>query len=94
MRLACEAGLNWIQFDVPPDPIEFSFASPMVVGFTLPERVAGSTKNKVRLSGGVALEGLHDFRNGLQWSDQHVNVIRHDHVGVKLIVLQSVGGVK
>jgi hypothetical protein len=71
------------------NPLPFPFiAHPMVVGFPLPERLAGSSKYKVRGSGGKAFERLQQQARSHHRQQQHMHMVRHDGKRSKIILAQ------
>jgi len=74
-----EAGFDWIVFDVGDDAREFGIvADPVVVGFRLPEGLAGTAQDSVCFAGGCSLERLEEVAGRDLGKQQGVDVIRHD----------------
>ena len=60
----------------------------MVVGFSLPEGLAGAPQDLVGGSGRKALERLLELAGRDSGRQQHVDMVRHHHPGMQFIVLQ------
>jgi len=82
-----QSGANRILFDMTRDSFPLVSASdPSVVGFTLPERLAGSVQELVCLPRGGALERFQELVRRDGWQKQCVDVIRHDGERSELVV--------
>ena len=74
-----QSRLDRISFDMLRDPIPFLAAPhPVIVGFPLPKRLAGSIQNPVRLPRRGALKRFQKLARRNYRQEQGVNVIRHD----------------
>ena len=91
-----QAGGDGVFFDVADDFFEFvAVTDPVVVGFFLPERVAGPAEDHVGLAGGVGFDRFGDSGedDAEGWLDQDVDVVDDEdpgHQGVQVEVGFSV----
>jgi hypothetical protein len=88
LRSRDKPGSDRIIFDVFGDAAEFRLvADPMVIGLVEPEGLTGAVQNSIGRSRGDSLEPLGELGDRNCRGDQDVNVIRHQHVGVKFVLL-------
>src|SRR5580700_1315055 len=81
-----------IPFDVVLKTVEFALiANPVIEGFVLPKRKACSMEKVVRLSRCDTFQRAGNLLDLKLWSDQQMNVVRHDGIGMQIVVLQFGG---
>lgn len=84
-----EAGGYGVPFDIAADALEFvGIADPVVEGFVLPDGFSGAAEAGVDVSRGDALESGGDFGERRVRSEEDVDVVGHDDVGVQVIAAQ------
>jgi hypothetical protein len=73
-----QPGFDRVVFDVAGYAAQFRRVSnPVIVGFRLPERFAGSSEKLVGVAGGGAFKGSEQFGRRDFRKQQHVNVVGH-----------------
>lgn len=73
-----------VVFNVGADAVELGgIADPVVEGFVLPEVLAGAMEDGVGVAGGYTFQAVGYAGDGNFRSDQNVDVVGHDYVGVK-----------
>ena len=89
VRLGGQPCTYRVHLDVPGNPRKFPFVpNQTVIAIVLPEWISGQAQNPIALPRGKPLERLHQLRNRHARFDQDVNVVRHDHKTVKMIMLR------
>jgi hypothetical protein len=78
--------------DVCDDADQLLFGSyPVIVGFRLPERLAGSREELIGFVSGPSLYPLCDMAEAEERFDYDVDVIRHDHVDNEVVKVTLAG---
>jgi len=76
-----QASFDWVVFDVGYDVLQFEgVAGPMIVRFGFPEW--------------LTCAGFHEASRRDLWSQQHVYMVGHDHVGSEVIVAEFYASVQ
>jgi hypothetical protein len=75
--------------DVGANSLEFGFVpNPVIKRFIFPERLPDSSKGGVGVSRGNPLDTPRDPGQRHPGPEEHVHVIGHDHIGVKIVMSQ------
>ena len=90
-RARSEPRPNGIQKDISFNPPEFlSIPNQPVVTFMLPERPSHLMKLPVGLTSGAPLNPPHNVGNVGPRRNKHVDMVRHDHPRVQVVVLAAI----
>ncbi len=85
-RFCCQAGVYGIRVDISRDPIPLgSVFYPVIVAFVLPERATNEPKDLISRLRGKTFDGVRDLWDFDLRRYQEVDVIGHDHPGVKVV---------
>jgi hypothetical protein len=87
---ACyQTSFHWVHFDVSRYLVPFVLiSSPVVVGFSPPERLAGSAEQFVRLPGGRSLQRLEQVARRDLRKQKHVDMVGHNRERSQFVVLE------
>lgn len=88
LRRLNQPRINRILVDITSNAVQFlPVPYPMVVGFVLPERLAGSSQHSISRTCRRPFQPTHNLRNREPGQHQQVNVVRHDHPSAKFVEL-------
>ena len=80
----CQSGAHRIHFDIRRNPFKLRpVANQPIVTLVLPKGLAGASEHKIGLSSGESLERLHKRGNSRVRSNEHMNMVWHDNIGVQ-----------
>lgn len=85
LRRGSESGGDGVFFDVADGSELDSLANPAIKRLFLPKRLASKTEYLVRLARRRTLQPARDRGQRYVRRDQDMDVVRHDHPGVKLV---------
>jgi hypothetical protein len=89
LRSCGETSGDRVVFDVPLDALKFiTAANQMVVAFVLPKRLAAPLQQQVGPSGSGGFERAEKLRCAHLRGEEEMDVIGHDHNGVRLLMPQ------
>ncbi len=86
-----QPGLDGIPFDIYTNAFFFcGISHPVIERFVLPEWFAGPAENPVCIPRGYTFNSTRNVRKFDARREQHVNVVRHDYVGMQNVLVEFV----
>ena len=84
-----QAGSNRIPLDVPGNSIPFVLIShPMIVGFALPELLAGAIEQSIGFARGSSFQRFEQLARRYRRTQEHVDMVRHNYERSELIMAE------